>query len=691
MSNLSSSRARYEMSEDDLTLPDPDSPAFGGIDPGDSGELPRISDRWELVERLGSGGAGQVYLAKHMLLDKLAAVKLLNATLTANDTSVKRFQQEAMATSKLKHQNIVEVHDCGIADDGRCFLIMEYVDGESLAEARGPTGKFDPEWILPVVIQICAGLNHAHKRGIIHRDIKPKNIMLLDDEFGKAQVKIVDFGLAKLLPDSSMSDEQRLTRTGEVFGSPLYMSPEQCDGVSKIDGRTDVYAIGCLLYESLHGRAPFIGHSVLDTFRRHLRETPKPLCDDSAPPVMQRLNEIVLKSLEKNPEDRYQTVEELMQELFDCIESEAERSRLSESIPELADKRRIKSSSSGVPAVTIAISLAGIVLAAVLIFLLVRGQSVKPVVSEDYTNRPLWRPQVEKVDPPADYLRIASDLEQTERMASRNAKRSRSDFHGYLRALLSLGDNYLRYGDTASAVNMFKKYFKVNATYPEWSLPEDSVDLAQVKVKLAQAYYRQNRLLEAEEILEPVMSQLAVMDLGEIPRTNSDMLETFESVESLLAERAKKKKGMIHFRKAITAARKLQELKRDQRVEVARWQAEEADLERRLSSLYSTTGSTRGKYLRRAASGFGKSLKIWQDDPNAAKSDVLKAESGLFLTLLLEGKTADALAQIEPVAGELESRIKDAPGLASYVQEKRSEALWKVEPLKALSLSVSGR
>lgn len=275
---------------------------------------PLIFDNvWHILERLGEGGMSVVYKARHLDLNRLVAIKVLLPHLTSNTKNLQRFRQEAVTASSLNHPNLIHVENFGQTPDGRTFIIMDFVEGESLSELLAKERKLDPIRALFIFVQAANALQHAHERNVIHRDLKPSNIMLIKGDEGES-VKIVDFGIAKLLLDDD-DQMQHLTQTGEVFGSPVYMSPEQCRG-EKLDARSDIYSFGVLMYETLAGYPPHKGTNVLDTMQKHLYEQPNPLVEGNAPDtLLKRLNVIVLKAMDKERGSRYKSMLELQDDL----------------------------------------------------------------------------------------------------------------------------------------------------------------------------------------------------------------------------------------------------------------------------------------------------------------------------------------------------------------------------------------
>jgi serine/threonine protein kinase len=256
-----------------------------------------------------------VYEARHLLMDKVRAIKMLLSQLMYDQTSKKRFQREAEAASCLEHPNIIAVHDFGIAPTGQPYLVMDFLVGESLAELIKREQKIEQFRAVKIFLQACDALSHAHKKGVIHRDLKSSNIMLVEDESTKDIVKVLDFGIAKLMP-SSGKFPQNLTQTGEVFGSPIYMSPEQCLGQS-LDERSDIYSMGTMFYEALVGLPPLVGNTIVDTMQMHVATKPAPFAA-SGVNVFPQLEESVFKALEKKAENRYQSMDEMFHALVDC-------------------------------------------------------------------------------------------------------------------------------------------------------------------------------------------------------------------------------------------------------------------------------------------------------------------------------------------------------------------------------------
>lgn len=272
-----------------------------------------LTEKYELVGRLGAGGMSVVFKARHKHLARMVAVKLLNGDAFKHPSVQRRFLQEAQIMSGLTHPNIVTVYDFGINVDGQPYIVMDFVDGPTLAQLLERGGPIQEREAVRIFMQVASALSYAHSRGIVHRDVKPGNIMLSCQRGGDFDAKILDFGLAQIenKVQEDALEQQRLTQAGIALGSPLYMSPEQCQGHS-VDSRSDVYSFGCLMYEVLRGAPPFRGATAVDTMRAHVNAS-IPRLDDLE--VSPRLNHVIRRCLAKMPAERFASAQEISQEL----------------------------------------------------------------------------------------------------------------------------------------------------------------------------------------------------------------------------------------------------------------------------------------------------------------------------------------------------------------------------------------
>jgi serine/threonine protein kinase len=312
-----------------------------------------IAGRYQVESVIGQGGMGDVYLVKHMVMRKRLALKLLKPELSTVAEFSARFEREAMAAANIDHPHVAAATDCGKTEDGTLFLALAYIDGGSLRQAM-QIGPIPVQRALHIAQQVASAMVRAHELGIIHRDLKPENIMLTRREGDPDFVKVLDFGLAKLSAGPKKAGDQdatvqKLTQLGEIFGTPQYMAPEQTTG-GEADGRTDLYALGVIMYEMLTGRLPFDGKDIAE-FLRHQLVTPLPPMKKRAPQVTipDWVEALVRRLCEKLPEDRYQSAEQFV----DALEGAAQEHQLALTPPKA---RSSSPSTPGIPSSPLALS-----------------------------------------------------------------------------------------------------------------------------------------------------------------------------------------------------------------------------------------------------------------------------------------------------------------------------------------------
>ena len=276
-----------------------------------------LADRYELSSVIGAGQGGMVFKARHRQLDRFVAVKLLTPENIADKTAFMRFEREAHSIGRLNHPNIVSVFDVGRWRNERPFLVMDYIEGQDLQEIISKEGRMSVDRCVRIVSQICSALGHAHKRGVIHRDLKPRNIMVINDEDTDDFVKLVDFGIAK--ESGAEQHHEALTLEGFVVGTPQYMSPEQCRG-ERVDGRTDVYAIAGVIYKMLTAVNAITGESIGEIMNNQIHQAPQPF-EKACPAVTipQEIQTVIYKALSKNRAERQETISMFRQELADAF------------------------------------------------------------------------------------------------------------------------------------------------------------------------------------------------------------------------------------------------------------------------------------------------------------------------------------------------------------------------------------
>ena len=266
----------------------------------------KINDRYQIIRSIGEGGMANVYLAYDTILDRNVAVKVLRGDLATDEKFVRRFQREAISASSLTHPNIVEMYDVG-EDDGKYFIVMEYLEGKTLKSLVKKRGSLTLSEVIDIMLQLTSAVACAHESYIIHRDIKPQNVLILDD----GKVKITDFGIAMAL------NSNELTQTNLVMGSVHYLPPEQANG-SGATVKSDIYSLGILMYELLTGKLPFKGDNAVEIAIKQMRDPMPSVCEDN-PEIPQSVENIILKATAKNPKNRYDSVSEMNEDIKNCL------------------------------------------------------------------------------------------------------------------------------------------------------------------------------------------------------------------------------------------------------------------------------------------------------------------------------------------------------------------------------------
>jgi eukaryotic-like serine/threonine-protein kinase len=307
-------------------------------------ELPagtRLAERYVVRKLVGNGGMSQVYLAEHDSIARRVAIKILHRELLGQPAVLERFAHEARASSTVQHENVVEITDFGRTDDGRPFMVMEYLDGEDLGETLIREGPFSWARARPILLQILAALQAAHDEGVIHRDIKPENVFRISRMGSDDYVKVLDFGIAKVLArdpkaagaragtgagasaSAKVGSSSPRTLTGHVMGTPAYMAPEQCVG-GPVDARADLYAVGVIAYQMLTGRTPFEGGTQAEIMQAQMFDpVPAMATVDPDLDLGESVEAVVRKALAKNPERRYASAFEFADALFEDIDLES--------------------------------------------------------------------------------------------------------------------------------------------------------------------------------------------------------------------------------------------------------------------------------------------------------------------------------------------------------------------------------
>ena len=281
-----------------------------------------VCGRYHATEKLGQGGMADVYSARHDMTNGEAAVKILNRTMSALPDIVKRFEQEAKAAAAVKHPGIIEIYDAGYTADGRAYIVMERLDGETLSARLRRLNVLTINAASTLMRQIAGVMHAAHSKGIVHRDLKPSNLYMVPDPDvpGGERVKVLDFGLAKLTLGCGSS---LVTKSTSIFGTPTYMAPEQCKSAANVDSRADLYSIGCIFYRCLCGKPPFTGATPLQVMSDHINLEPIPP-RQHRPDVPPHIDALIVRLLAKSPDHRVQNCSNVIAALDGLLDNGAD-------------------------------------------------------------------------------------------------------------------------------------------------------------------------------------------------------------------------------------------------------------------------------------------------------------------------------------------------------------------------------
>lgn len=639
-----------------------DESLFGNVDPM-VGKV--IADRWEIIELLGEGSMSLVYKAKEVETGKIVVLKALHSHLLAKLPNVKRFEQKAKANANLRHPNISNFHDFYLSTDGQVYLITDYINGQSLEDLLSKSGHLAVERAISLFTQAIEALEYAHQEKILHRDLKPSNIVVQKEAGGKELARVVDFGIAKLLTDESddVKSNQYITHTREVFGSPLYMSPEQCMG-RKLDPRSDIYSLGCVMYETISGKPPFVGKNVLETAYKHMNEAPRPLVTDSSEdPVLSRFELVVLKMLAKDADNRYQNVTDIKHDLG-LIHSASDDEWQDQAI---ALKKATKSKRLESKRLPVSFEMMVILTTSVLLIVVVAVWSLS-FLSPDSQDFPsfnddqLWVINDKKRS--ANAVQDFGNREEAARMNLATVERERGpDCREYSDALFNLVELYSKaehWADAALNLTRLIETTKKNG---------GPMSLGNCYKQLGYCYFMQDEYDEAisnsnvaldllEKEFGPVSPNmmLSMQVLGDIYTRKKDLENAQRIYERMLA---------------ITDS-----LKDRSPLDFAKSSAKLADVYRR-----------EGK-LELAENHYRQGLEWVQNTIGKENAFVPKTMYGLGLTLMAEKKYKEAEQMFKDALPLAKASLGERTALVGAIRRHYSEVLWKTNWVAAVMMKI---
>jgi serine/threonine protein kinase len=472
-----------------------------------------LDGRWKILQFLGEGSMSSVYQAEHLQTGELVVLKMLHQHVAANSSNVRRFDSAAREVMALRHPRIAKFLDIHLDPNGEVFLVLECLPGESLEDILAKSGHLPSHRTIEIFSQVCEGLEYAHEDNVLHRDLKPSNIILVDSGKIKDDVKLADFGVAKLLAEESedLKTSGYITRTKEVFGSPMYMSPEQCMG-KKLDGRSDIYSLGCVMYETLTGKPPFVGKNVLETAYKHMNEAPKPIAPDiTQDKVLMRLETVIFKALAKDPNERYQSISQLKSDLAILssaseIEWAANTFALKKA-PKVKKKKQKQQLETGGSKPWISFEVAVIGSVSLVIMVVIGFWSISFLNTESsdgppFNNDLLWVVKDRtKIAEQADFAQ-QEDGARTE--LSRAERETGTDSKEYAKALGALANVYVNSGHWSDAAPLLGHLADALKKL------KDTSRIGECYGQLGYVYFMQNQLQEAEKF-----SQLGVKEMEE--------------------------------------------------------------------------------------------------------------------------------------------------------------------------------
>lgn len=621
-----------------------------------------LAKRYELKSFIGQGGMSVVYKATDLLLGKTVAVKLLLPHLVNDPITFQRFQLEARAASSLSHPNIVTIYDFGASENNEPFIVMDFLDGTPLNEAIKMLRGLALERSVAIFVQIADALQCAHSNNVLHRDLKPSNVLLIHQGPALDIVKLVDFGIAKLIPQDG-GESLHLTKTGEVFGSPFYMSPEQCRG-EKVDARSDIYSMGCLMYEVIAGKPPIVGANLMETLYRQLSEVPPSFsiaCPDSRVP--ERLEAIVFKALHKDPAMRHQSMNELAAELHEFL-NQMEAGWITNAKLKLELLRLKIAPFVGRERKLLWIAAAAVVVSG-LVFLQYLSIYFKDTREPPPGAAAAWS-LLEK--PPMERDDFARNVSFIRKNLSCYAKAEGQDSYRYIEGLKILATTYERSGHFREAVlvrnQVYEKLKEVDG--------ESADDTLEAQWTYAKILGKNGDSYESVAVYQDLFNRLAkaddVQDPNRMPKPEAPRHQMFnaicESLANALYANGKFEEAASKYETLLLEYKKFRETRNTQT-------PRRAAIYCRLADCY----RLRGKY-EAAEKAYEEALRIWTDS-NQDTASLIATTRLLGFVHFQQGHYKRARYLYEEALPKMESELGESSPEVIAALREYSQLMWK--------------
>lgn len=635
---------------------------FGNVDPMVG---KRIAERWEIQELLGEGSMSMVYKATEVETGKVVVLKCLHSHLLAKLPNVKRFEQKAKANANLRHPHISNFHDFHLGSDGQVYLICDFINGQSLEDLLSKSGHLAVDRAISLFMQAIEALEYAHQEKVLHRDLKPSNIVVQKEPGGKELARVVDFGIAKLLTDETddVKSNQYITHTREVFGSPLYMSPEQCMG-RKLDPRSDIYSLGCVMYETISGKPPFVGKNVLETAYKHMNEAPRPLATDSSEDrTLSRFELIVLKMLAKDADNRYQNVTDIKHDL-ELIHTASDEEWQEQAV---ALKKVTKSKRLETKRLPVSFEMMVILTTSVLLIVVVAVWSLSFLSPENqdypaFNDEQLWVINDKKHN--SSQVQDFGNREEAARMNLATVERERGpDCREYADALFNLVELYDKaehWADAAlNTTRLIETTKKVGGPMSQGTCYK----------RLAYYYFMQDEL---DEAIANANTSLDLLEKEFGPVSPSMMLSM-----QVLGDIYTRKKQLDDAQRTYERMLAITDSMKDRSpLDFAKSSAKLADVYRR-----------QGK-LELAENHYRQGLEWVQNTIGKENAFVPKTMYGLGLTLMAEKKYKEAEQMFKDALPLAKASLGERTGLVGAIKKHYSEVLWKTNWVAAVMMKI---